>query len=269
MVVEGSVVDFIKDIDNAVDVGAPLGVFNAARRMYAEVMYSFRIEGPGWLPLSKLTIKLKKKRGAPEPERILKEFDHMRKSIEVRDETQTTVKPLFGPKIGEVEIKSVKEIESVEQMLSAIKSGFTITEKEGRKIGTKVFTRSIRPTIDIFQSTNYEFSVGLFDDTAFSDRVRRGIVHEYGGFEKIEKDIQPIEEIVTGRIKARALKGEQEVEKFGKEVKTRKIGKKRAVSRVIRIPPRSFLRMPFDRIEEELFQIMGNTLNQVLEDVLL
>jgi len=254
--ISGSMHDFVIDLNHAVDQGAPLAMRNAANLLYNKVMYAFRVGGypSKWKELSKLTIFKKRIRFAPEPEHVLEEFKTMRDSIEIR-ETASSRRVPVNKSIGTYTFLT-----------------------EGGTYRKRIFT-----TVDVYVAHEYSFSLGLFEDSykatvkkqeiskkgnAYYTTVSRGIMHEYGGYEK--QDIEPrgMEEVVTGRIKARALKGEQEVEKQGKEVRQRTVSKTEASSRIVRIPERSFLRAPFDASEDEMMDVIVNTVFGMIDAVL-
>jgi hypothetical protein len=216
----------------AFDIGEMTHVIeDAAHYLYSDIMYAFAVGGPGWKPLSKFTILTKRARGAPDPEGILKEWYNMRNSIEIRNESTTNIKE-----------------ESTE-----------ITSRDTR------------------------FSVGLFADTANPmNRVTRGFLHEFGGWEDQGEWIRgqgtlpsrEIMEIATRRMSKRALRGENELGKFDKEVrqithgkaKSGRAGKKEWALKMVYIPERSFLRMPFDRMESTLNAMILQGLRKILGD---
>jgi hypothetical protein len=251
--VSGNLGGFLDEFVSVIDVGIKIGLRSAARYYYDAIMKAFRDEGPGWKKLSKLTIATKKLSGSPTPEKILREFSTMRNSIEIRDDIRKKDVAIKGDVIADV----YKWVE---------KPG---GELEFKKVGT------IKDIKGWYVATEYSYSIGLFGDSykAVSLRqvgglpgqkesvekfkqVNRAIMHEYGGIELQVTTGASIEEIRTGGIRRRALKGEQEVERNPREVTKRTLGRERKTSFLVKIPKRSFMVDPYDRVEEKLFQII-------------
>lgn len=256
------------------------GVENAANWLHHDIMQAFAQNGPGWKKLSQTTIDKKTKEKAPDPEGILKEWNTMRDSIQVRDASVLkTISFLGGSK-------------------------FTIPQS---------------PTIyGFFGVTGYApmetiYDVGLFEDYKVMHKyakswtpgkwslVNRGFVHEFGGFEleETEEETHPIKEIITGGIDKRGLKGvssiddyltkkrESAVGKHGevkiggplkidtgvasraKEVRQRAIGVhfKKKIQKLKYIPTRSFLRMPYDRSEAVMFWMIAWKINEAINNL--
>lgn len=256
------------------------GVENAANWLHFDIMRAFAQNGPGWKKLSQKTIDKKTKENAPDPSGILKEWNTMRDSIQVRDSSPTSNFGLPGGKKG------------IPQM--ALKFGFFGV------IG--------------YNPMETVYDVGLFSDYKVMhhfmlswkagnkwDLVNRGFTHEFGGFEmdETEEETHPIKEIVTGGIEERALKGKSSMVDYlikkregsqgkngaikiggplkidtgvtnrAKEVRQRKIGVflKKKTSVIKYIPSRSFLRMPFDRSESVMFWMIAWKINEAINNL--
>jgi hypothetical protein len=125
---------------------------NAAKAMQYYIWYAFQHGGPGWKPLSNVTIEKKMKSGAPDPRAILKEFRVMMRSIQVKDETTTTI-----PKWGMATFWN-----------NAV---YKITE----------YKRSVGLFSDTALKYDPKKEIGFRQDPL--DVVSRGFKHEFGGFE--------------------------------------------------------------------------------------
>jgi hypothetical protein len=273
MQIEGDdLIDFLDDVTNAVNIGAQDGMVRAADALHGEIIISFLVSGPGWKKLHPITIMSKILNRAIDPKRILREFDKMLNSIEIRNESTAQIKPLYGNIISVIRKTTIKPEKD------------SLKVKLGGGLNIKESVKRIREVNGAYLNMMHTYSVGLFKDTAAKDRVRRGILHEYGGWETIDIDKEEqarvktagVEEVLTGGIRRKALRGEQEVEKQGREVR-KKVTHGRMLKRVlknanrkrtIRIPERSFLRMPFDRIQSKLLKIIENAINKAIGDVL-
>jgi hypothetical protein len=242
---------------------------NAAKAMQYYVWYAFAHGGPGWKPLSPVTIQKKMKSGAPDPRAILKEFRVMMKSIQVKDETTTTI-----PKWGMATFWN--------------NTVWKITE----------YKRSVGLFSDTALKYDPKKEIGFRQDPL--DVVNRGFKHEFGGFEyQVKKTTgQDVSEIKTGGLEKKALRGEGVVaeDKHGllgikkkkslspdttistKTGKTRKAiatvrkvlqkikkGKDSTESQIVYIPERSFLRNPFDRNEHKLINIIADTIGKEID----
>lgn len=222
-------------------MGIPEGLDAAAGLMKANILKAFAVGGPGWRPLSDITKKKKRKSKSPNPDAILREFNVMRDSIDIKDETAAIYPP----------------------------AGKTIQFSD-------IGVNHIR-CIGLFSDTAKQYDPNKeIDFRGPLDVVKRGMKHEFGGLElQTMKEHHPgIMEIRTKGLQQKALKGEGDVveSKYPKVgVKGNKTGKS-TVSRVrkvlqkitksknkkltqwVYIPERSFLRMPFDISEQSLMR---------------
>lgn len=259
--------------DIADSIGAEVkGVLDdAASFYYDDVQSAFNSGGPGWKELSPFTVAKKILEGAPNPSKILHEWHNMRKSIEIRDESEMKLTPvkrrvkMYGT-AGFAPLESTVPMNTASYKTETI--GYT---------AYPVFCKSI----------------GLFSDTAIPytedqlwgfrgarDPVSRGEKHEFGGLElqtlEFERDLPgkaSAEVIRTGRMRHRALKGESEAAETDREIKKQRIGEdvnakkeKIVVSKQVYIPERSFLRMPFDRSLNNIVGIITDGIGRLIDN---
>ena len=83
--------DWIENMSYNIAAEAEEVLDKVAEYYYDDIQAAFDSQGPGWKPLSDITKKIKEKRGAPHPERILHEWNTMRNSIEIRGENKMKV----------------------------------------------------------------------------------------------------------------------------------------------------------------------------------
>jgi hypothetical protein len=222
-------IDLMSEAANVIQENIEVPVATAAFVLYSEILNAFEVGGPGWRPLSQFTIDLKTKRKAPEPTAILKEWYKMRDSIEVRSETWS-------------------EIGQPMRVLPKRQSTF------------------LKKSVDVGRLISHGISsVGLFVDTALEkNRVDRGYMHEFGGWEWQEDTIKGMGEVVTGGLDQKALKGKSELPYQEGGVRSKQ-GQMKKQGKWVYIPERSFLRMPFDKIEPDLFNIIIDEINKLLD----
>lgn len=214
---------------NVIQDNIEVPVATAAFILYHEILVSFEVGGPGWKPLSQKTIETKIKNKAPEPTAILKEWYKMRDSIEVRSETWS--------EIG----KPLKQLPKMQYTLL----------KKSVDVGSLI--------------THGIATVGLYLDSALeANRVDRGYMHEFGGWEWQESYTKGMSTIKTGGLDQKALKGRSELPNESGYVGQLNT-KPQDLGKWVYIPERSFLRMPFDRIETDLFNVIIEEINKLLD----
>lgn len=268
-------------LDSAINVGVPVAMDNAAKAMQYYIWYAFAHGGPGWKPLSPVTIQKKIKSGAPDPTAILKEFRVMMKSIQVKNETTTSI-PRWG--IATFWSNTVYKITNHVRSVGLFKDTALKYDRE-KEI-------DFRGPAEVVRRKNGSVVIrhGVPVWKQHLNVVDRGFKHEFGGFEyQIKKTPgQDVEEIRTGGLEKKALKGEGVVteEKHQKAgIKTTRTGKtvREAISKVrkvlqkvkkgrdstksqiVYIPERSFLRDPFDRNEHKLINIIVDTIGKEID----
>lgn len=247
--------DWIENMSYNIAAEAEEVLDKVAEYYYDDIQAAFDSQGPGWKPLSDITKKIKEKRGAPHPERILHEWNTMRNSIEIRGENKMkvmirktrTVKFFYDPTkyLGGEDVTFVDAL------------GGSVHEEFWRSVG-------------LFGDTYTATSVGKPHKVVKADKpyrvVNRGIMHEFGGFEVHEIGTPKTEEIVTGRMRKKALKGESEAADRDSEIRTRSTKGDKGLSKPIYIPSRSFMRMPFDRSSHAMMFIFIYELGRLMDD---
>ena len=116
--------------------------------------------------------------------------------------------------------------------------------------------------VGIFANTSKKYD--LSKQTGFrgsTNVVNRAKLHEFGGIEEQTKFVG-IEEIITGGLRKKALRGEGEIIKNNREI--RKKRKRFKITQWVRIPERSFLRMPFDRSRSKIIEIIEESVYRLL-----
>lgn len=238
----------------------------ASEAMLGFIHFAFVVDGPGWKELHPYTIFRKQLSGAYDPFKILEEFRIMRRSLTIKNTTRATIKLRRGNKI--------------------------------------VYNRpngyNIRP--DTYISVVNRREIGLFSDKSLKydpakevgfrgplDVVSRGMKHEFGGFEYQTLMYKGyvagksfftgrigIEEIVTGGLNRKSLKGEGTLIDYQRDVRKRMVSKRKPgkISHTkgkgknvkyhqwVYIPERSFLRNPFDRHVNMLINIIEDKIRE-------
>jgi len=256
----------INRFNTAVMLGVPEGLDDAALLMKNNILRAFAVGGPGWRPLSQKTLDLKRKSKSPNPTAILREFNIMRDSIDIKNESHVEYPPA-GRTIPFSDIP-VNHVRSV--------GLFSDTAKKydpNKEIG-------FRGPLDV---------------------VKRGTKHEFGGieFQSMKESTPGVKEIRTEGLTKKALKGEGVVAEArypkagmkgkkavakpskktgkgntGKSVisKPREVKQKiikptsKKLTQVVYIPERSFLRMPFDISEESLVRRVVDAIRRRIDN---
>ena len=237
-----------------------------AEYYYDDIMGAFDMEGPGWKRLSETTIKKKQRRGAPFPDRILREWNTMREAIDIRSENKMKVSITKRTRVGVFFYDPTTAGEDAVVTELSYLVGAAHEE----------FWRSVGLFSDTYTATSLGKPHGHVQKTksgkkvAYKDApfktVNRGMMHEFGGLETREVEEGGIEEIVTGRMKQKALKGESEAAESDEEIrkKATKVIKKR--TKPYYVPARSFLRMPFDRSEYDMINIFTEGIGRSIDN---
>lgn len=223
------------DID---DVGNFLDYYNNARRLIAaaaavvlqdaiELQFDTQGQAYGfWQPLSELTKQIKRREGAPDPERILYEWGTLRNSVGTVDRSDDN-HVSFG--VGIYDYAPTGQY-----------AAFTTAFKRPPKPSNKASSEAWKT-------------------------VSRAYIHEFGGWELQDIGGGVMEEVITRGMHQAALKGYSFIARAEWEVRKKFVDKMEQVGRVVYIPRRSFIRDSFDAVENDMIDEIIDTINTIFD----
>jgi hypothetical protein len=268
--INGSFGKFLSQAEGLVLDAADIGVKEAAYYLHYDVMYAFDVGGPGWKALSDETLKKKMISGSKTVTSELREFDVLKDSIIVRNEATKKMLPLMGRETlvsfnnpSRVSIMSANVDGSEKTSLIIDNPGGSWSWKSSKRVGV-YYENEFAYSVGLFAGMTEEYDYRL-KDVGFrgpTDVLHRGHIHEFGGFETQTRRAM-MEEIRTGHLTKKAASGKELLSGIDREVKKKE--RKRFLSRLVYIPSRSFIRMPFDRSYNVMIQIIMNSINRAFD----
>ena len=253
-------INIVDEVLPSIKIAELQAISDVASFLLSEMDWAFEMEGPGWPPLSSLTIAKKQLRGAPEPERILKEWGWLRDSLAVNDES-TGDKLRFG--------------------VGVFDYWFTGLWKPPVNASGRIIRDLISNDVPMVAG-------GSSLDWR---RVSRAYIHEMGGFELQKDDPEgeeetgskwtaKMEEIITRRLHHAALMGKafigndsnwealkRTVSVVKNDTRSRENKEDERKTQIVYIPRRSFIGDPFDRNVGEMLDILETEIADAIDNL--